>query len=105
MTLPMATENGNDIRTPRIDSDTATSATTTAPTTPTTPAVTVVARVYIVRHGETDANREEIIQGQLDTALNAVGIGQARLTADALEDVPFGAAYSSDLQRARRVSG
>ena len=65
--------------------------------------MTVVAKVYIVRHGETDANREGIIQGQLDTALNDAGIGQARLAADALEDVPFGAAYSSDLQRAMKV--
>ncbi len=63
----------------------------------------VVARVYIVRHGETDANREGIIQGHLDTALNAAGIQQARLVADALDDVPIGAAYTSDLQRARKV--
>ena len=63
----------------------------------------VVARVYIVRHGETDANREGIIQGQLDTVLNPAGILQAQLVADALEDVPLGAAYSSDLQRARKV--
>ena len=63
----------------------------------------VVARVYIVRHGETDHNREGIMQGQLDTALNAAGVEQARLAADALEDVPFGVAYSSDLERARKV--
>ncbi|PIL24305.1 hypothetical protein GSI_14058 [Ganoderma sinense ZZ0214-1] len=63
----------------------------------------VVARVYIVRHGETDANRQGVIQGQLDTALNEAGIQQARLVADALEDVPLGAAYSSDLQRARKT--
>ncbi|KAI0707771.1 phosphoglycerate mutase-like protein [Earliella scabrosa] len=105
MTLPMATENGNDTRTPRIDSDTsATTAAPAAPTTPTTPAATVVARVYIVRHGETDHNREGIMQGQLDTALNAAGVEQARLAADALEDVPFGVAYSSDLERARKTA-
>ncbi|TBU43605.1 phosphoglycerate mutase-like protein [Dichomitus squalens] len=66
--------------------------------------MTVVAKVYIVRHGETDANRQGIIQGQLDTVLNDAGINQARLTADALEDVPFGAAYSSDLQRAKKTA-
>ena len=71
-------------------------------TVPSTPGP-VVARVYIVRHGETDHNRQGIIQGQLDTALNAAGIEQARLAADALEAVPFGVAYSSDLQRARKV--
>ncbi|KAI1794685.1 phosphoglycerate mutase-like protein [Ganoderma leucocontextum] len=64
----------------------------------------VVAKVYIVRHGETDANREGVIQGHLDTALNPAGILQAKLVADALEDVPLGAAYSSDLQRARKTA-
>ena len=64
----------------------------------------VVARVYIVRHGETEHNRQGIIQGHLDTPLNATGIEQARLAADALADVPFGTAYSSDLQRARKVA-
>ncbi|KAI0362498.1 phosphoglycerate mutase-like protein, partial [Trametes cingulata] len=69
--------------------------------------MTVVAKVYIVRHGETDHNRQNIIQGQLDTPLNAAGVRQAELAADALEDVPFeagGAAYSSDLQRARKTA-
>ncbi|KAI8989772.1 phosphoglycerate mutase-like protein [Trametes punicea] len=66
--------------------------------------MTVVARVYIVRHGETDENRHGIIQGQLDTPLNATGVHQAELAADALADVPFGAAYSSDLQRARKTA-
>jgi broad specificity phosphatase PhoE len=31
-----------------------------------------MARVYIVRHGETTSNKEGIIQGHLDTALNEV---------------------------------
>lgn len=65
---------------------------------------TVVARVYIVRHGETEHNRQGIVQGQLDTPLNDTGVEQAQLAADALEDVPFGVAYGSDLQRARKVS-
>lgn len=30
------------------------------------------AYVYIVRHGETQANKDHIIQGHLDTALNEV---------------------------------
>ena len=66
---------------------------------------TILARVYIVRHGETDYNRQGIVQGQIDTPLNEAGVEQARLAADALEDTPFEVAYSSDLQRARRVSG
>lgn len=62
-----------------------------------------VARIYIVRHGETDANRQGIIQGHLDTELNAGGIEQAQRTASALENVPFTAAFSSDLRRAVKV--
>ena len=61
-------------------------------------------RVYIVRHGETEHNRLGIMQGHLDTALNDTGVAQARLAADALADAPFAAAYSSDLQRARKVA-
>jgi broad specificity phosphatase PhoE len=30
------------------------------------------AYVYIIRHGETQANKDHIIQGHLDTALNEV---------------------------------
>lgn len=60
-------------------------------------------RVYIVRHGETDENRLGIIQGQLDTKLNATGIKQARQVAIALKDIPFTLAFSSDLERAVKV--
>ncbi|KAF8197578.1 phosphoglycerate mutase-like protein [Pholiota molesta] len=35
-------------------------------------------RIYLVRHGETQANRDGIIQGQQDMALNAMGEEQAR---------------------------
>ncbi|PCH37881.1 phosphoglycerate mutase-like protein [Wolfiporia cocos MD-104 SS10] len=63
-----------------------------------------VARVYIVRHGETAENRAGIMQGQLDTKLNAAGIEQAQLAATALEVVPFQIAYSSDLDRAFKTA-
>ncbi|KAJ7578485.1 phosphoglycerate mutase-like protein [Mycena floridula] len=59
-----------------------------------------MARIYIVRHGETNENNQRIIQGQLNTHLNDEGREQARLVADALKDVEFHAAYSSDLERA-----
>ncbi|TFY66677.1 hypothetical protein EVG20_g4414 [Dentipellis fragilis] len=56
--------------------------------------------VYIVRHGETEENRRGVVQGQLDTELNATGHAQAARVAEALRDVPFAAAYASDLARA-----
>ena len=62
-------------------------------------------RVYIVRHGETQENRDGIIQGQQDTFLNAIGVEQARMVGEALKDVKFGIAFSSDLSRAVKVRG
>ena len=56
--------------------------------------------VYILRHGQTEENKQKIIQGQLDTALNSEGERQADLVAKALKDIPFDVCYSSDLQRA-----
>lgn len=64
----------------------------------------VVARVYVVRHGETDANRAHIIQGQLDTSLNIMGLEQAQLVSEVLRDIAFDFAYTSDLKRASAVS-
>lgn len=57
-------------------------------------------RVYIVRHAETEENKQKIIQGHLDTILNSEGERQADLVAKALKDIPFDVAYSSNLKRA-----
>ena len=62
-------------------------------------------RVYIVRHGETQENRDGVIQGQRDTFLNANGLEQARMVGDALKDAKLGIAFSSDLSRAVKVRG
>lgn len=66
--------------------------------------MTVKARVYFVRHGETQSNRDGIIQGQLDTELNEEGREQAVLVANALGGIPFDYAFTSDLKRALSVS-
>jgi len=65
----------------------------------------VVVRVYIVRHGETQENREGVIQGQQDTFLNAIGLEQAKMVGEALKDAKLGIAFSSDLSRAVKVRG
>ncbi|TFK42375.1 phosphoglycerate mutase-like protein [Crucibulum laeve] len=64
----------------------------------------VIAKIYLIRHGETDANRNNIIQGQLDTPLNEAGEKQARLVGEALREVPFDLAFSSDLSRAAKTA-
>lgn len=56
--------------------------------------------IYLIRHGETDWNRERICMGQRDIPLNALGQRQAELTARRLADEPFDLIYSSDLARA-----
>ena len=61
------------------------------------------AKIYFVRHGETDENRQGLIQGQLDTELNAIGLEQSEAVAKELQSVPFDEGFSSDLKRAMKV--
>ena len=56
--------------------------------------------VCFVRHGETDANITDRLQGQSDVPLNAQGLAQAELVAARLKDEPFDVIFSSDLSRA-----
>ena len=57
-------------------------------------------KIYLVRHGETDWNRMERMQGQADNELNDTGRRQAQIVADALRGIRFDAAFSSTLIRA-----
>jgi len=54
----------------------------------------------VVRHGETQWNREERIQGQGDSALTAQGRAQAEAIGRRLRKEPFHVLVSSDLGRA-----
>ena len=57
-------------------------------------------RIYVVRHGETDANRQGVFQGRVDSRLLPSGFELARQTGAALAGVRFDAAFSSPLSRA-----
>ena len=61
-------------------------------------------KLYIIRHGETDWNKEKRLQGQVDTQLNEYGIELARITGDALKEVHFDYIFSSPLKRAYRTA-
>lgn len=56
-------------------------------------------KLYLIRHGETDANARGIVQGWLDTELNEKGTAQAIEAARQFNE-SIGAIYSSDLKRA-----
>lgn len=58
--------------------------------------------VYLLRHGETAANKEGRIQGRIDIPLNDYGIELAEITRDGIqkEGIRFDKIYSSPLIRA-----
>ena len=57
-------------------------------------------RLILIRHGQTEWNREYRVQGQADPPLNETGKAQAEAIARALQHEPIRAIYSSPLSRA-----
>ena len=63
-----------------------------------------MARLCMVRHGETAWNAEGRVQGQLDIPLSATGLAQAQSVAAVLRTGSFSAIYASDLERVRQTA-
>ena len=62
-------------------------------------------KLYIFRHGQTDANKNDIWQGCLyDLELNSTGQLQAAQLAQKLKDIPLDVIYSSPLTRAKQTA-
>lgn len=59
--------------------------------------------IYLIRHGQTDANNQSIIQGRTDNPLNQTGINQAKMTGQYLKalNIQFDYCISSPLVRAK----
>ncbi|SEW16649.1 probable phosphoglycerate mutase [Prevotella aff. ruminicola Tc2-24] len=55
--------------------------------------------LYLVRHGETVDNANQIMQGQTQGELNENGLRQARLLSEAWREKPLDAVIASDLKR------
>ena len=60
---------------------------------------------YFVRHGESEANKQGILQGQCDYPLTSLGKEQAASVGKKLSSTSFGRVYTSDLTRARDTCG
>ncbi len=60
--------------------------------------------IYLVRHGQTAWNKEEIFRGRTDIPLDETGLKQAELAGDYLKEVRIDAIYSSPLSRARQTA-
>jgi broad specificity phosphatase PhoE len=63
-----------------------------------------MATLYLIRHGQTDWNKEKIFRGRADVPLNEHGRDEAGALSRHLEDVHFDACYSSPLGRARETA-
>lgn len=57
-------------------------------------------RIYLVRHGQTAWNKEEIFRGRTDVPLNETGLREAQLAGDYFREMEVHAIYSSPLLRA-----
>ena len=57
-------------------------------------------RIFLVRHGTTDWNKEEIFRGRAECRLNETGKAEAQALAAYFAEVPIEAVYSSPLSRA-----
>lgn len=61
-------------------------------------------RLLLVRHGETEWNRKQRFQGQIDIPLNETGRAQAQAAADFLRPIDLDFAVSSPLLRPRETA-
>ncbi|KAI5105511.1 putative fructose-2,6-bisphosphatase TIGAR A [Silurus meridionalis] len=59
----------------------------------------------IIRHGETQYNKDGLLQGQgIDSSLSEIGVQQAEAAAQYLQDVHFTNVFASDMKRAKQTA-
>ncbi|MDO4616448.1 MAG: histidine phosphatase family protein [Lachnospiraceae bacterium] len=57
-------------------------------------------RIWLTRHGQTNLNKQRLMQGLTDEPLNETGIAQAKAARKKIEGMVFDAVYASPLDRA-----
>ncbi|WP_079912368.1 histidine phosphatase family protein [Paenibacillus sp. 32352] len=60
--------------------------------------------IYVIRHGQTDRNKEGRLQGRQGLPLNDSGIKQAEWVRDHLRHIPFDYVFSSPQERALQTA-
>lgn len=61
-------------------------------------------KIYLIRHGETEANKTFQFQGHIDNPLNSKGLCQAAALGQHYENIVLDEIYSSSMQRARQTA-
>ena len=61
-------------------------------------------RLIFIRHGESEANAEGVLQGHMDSPLSKKGRSQARALAPRIQNTNFDYIYASDLSRAAETA-
>ena len=61
-------------------------------------------KVWVIRHGESETNRDGLWTGWLDVALTEKGKQDAAMAGEYLKEVSFDKIYASDLQRAQNTA-
>ena len=61
-------------------------------------------KIYVIRHGETDANKNGVLQGASNWPLNEYGVKLAEITGQNTRDIKFDACFSSPLDRAKKTA-
>ena len=56
--------------------------------------------IYVIRHGQTDLNKERKMQGRMGLPLNEYGLEQAQGLKDELQNINFDFVFSSPQERA-----
>ena len=61
-------------------------------------------RIYCIRHGETEANKTNRLQGSHNWPLNEYGIKLAEITGNNMKGIKFDVCFSSPLDRAKQTA-